>query len=404
MGHLLISTKQGLFLNKQVKSFLIDETPKYDIIKLINHFEREQMKIPYENLAKINKNYHDDFLKKFKEFLDTGYFVLGKEVSSFEESFAKYCDVQHSVGVASGLDGLILSLDALGLPRGGEVIVAANSYVASVLSIMRAGLIPKLVEPNEDTLNICPQNIKLAINDNTVAIMPVHMYGKICDMKEIMNIANDHGLKVVEDCAQGHGSKLDGKIAGSWGDCNAFSFYPTKNLGALGDAGAITTNSGELKEKISALRNYGSDQKYYNKYLGYNSRLDELQAAFLNFKLIKLDALNAHKRKLAQIYFENLNPDKFRLPIVDARYEDVFHIFAVRVSERNKFQEYLAKNGIGTIIHYPVPPHKQEALSSLFDEKFPVTERIHDEIISLPCSFMHSVEDVEYICNICNDF
>ncbi len=362
------------------------------------------MKIPYENLADINKIYHDDFLKTFKEFLDTGYFILGKEVSSFEESFARYCDVQHSVGLASGLDGLILSLDALELVKGGEVIVAANSYVASVLSIMRAGLVPKLVEPDDDTLNICPKNIKAAINNKTVAIMPVHMYGKICDMKEIMNIANDHGLKVVEDCAQGHGAKLDGKIAGSWGDCNAFSFYPTKNLGALGDAGAITTNSEKLKEKISALRNYGSHQKYYNKYVGYNSRLDELQAAFLNFKLKKLDELNAHKRKLAQIYFENLNTDKFRLPVVDARYEDVFHIFAVRINERNKFQEYLSKNGIGTIIHYPIPPHNQEALSEFFTNEYPVTEKIHDEIISLPSSFMHSEDDIKYVCDICNNF
>ena len=206
------------------------------------------------------------------------------------------------------------------------------------------------------------------------------MYGKICDMNDYENCKR--AFIVVELCSRAWG-KVRRKNRWRWGDCNAFSFYPTKNLGALGDAGAITTNSKQLKEKISALRNYGSHEKYYNKYVGYNSRLDELQAAFLNFKLKKLDDLNAHKRKLAQIYFENLDLDKFRLPDVDPRYEDVFHIFAVRLSERNKFQEYLAKNGIGTIIHYPVPPHKQEALRDLFTDELPVTEKIHEEIISL---------------------
>ena len=362
------------------------------------------MKIPYENLSKINESFQDDFIKSFKSFLDKGWFVLGSEVENFEQSFAKYNNVEHCIGVASGLDGLVLALDALDLPKGGEVIVAANSYVASVLSIMRANLKPKLVEPDERTLNICPINIRAAINKNTVAIMPVHMYGKICPMDEIMSIANEYNLKVVEDCAQAHGARLDGKMAGSWGHCNAFSFYPTKNLGALGDAGAITTNDSELAQKIMALRNYGSHKKYYNKYIGYNSRLDEIQALFLNHKLKKLDDLNNHKRKLAQIYLNNLDRKIFQLPNIDSRFEDVFHIFAVRTKERDRFEKYLNESGIGTIVHYPVPPHKQEAFSGMFKIDLPITESIHDQIISLPCSFMHSENQIYQVIEIANKF
>jgi dTDP-4-amino-4,6-dideoxygalactose transaminase len=362
------------------------------------------MKIPYENLEAINASYKDEFLKSIEKFLDKGWFVLGEEVVRFEESFAEYCQVKHSVGVASGLDGLVLSLDALNLEKDGEVIVAANSYIASVLSILRAGLKPILVEPDNETLNICPMNIRKAITSKTVAILPVHMYGKLCQMDEINIISKEHNLKIVEDCAQGHGAKLDGKIAGSWGDCNAFSFYPTKNLGAFGDGGAVTTDSDDLAEKISALRNYGSHQKYYNKYIGYNSRLDEIQATFLNHKLKKLDDLNSHKRKLASLYFKNLDTNIFKLPNRDERLEDVFHIFAVRLEKRDEFQKYLADNGIGTIIHYPVPPHRQEAMKGLFLGDYPITEKIHNEIISLPCSLMHTEEDVLKVCEIANEF
>ena len=362
------------------------------------------MRIPYENLEAINAIYKKDFLQSMEEFLNKGWFVLGEEVSQFEKSFADYNNVNYCIGVASGLDGLILSLDALDLPKGGEVIVAANSYIASVLSIFRAGLKTVLVEPDNETLNICPRNIRQSITSNTVAILPVHMYGKICPMDEIMSIANEYNLKVVEDCAQAHGARLDGKIAGSWGDCNAFSFYPTKNLGALGDAGAITTNSEGIADKIAALRNYGSHEKYYNKYIGYNSRLDELQAALLNHKLKKLNNLNDHKRKLAYLYFENLNPSMFMLPALDNRFEDVFHIFAVRLEKRDKFKNYLAENGIGTIVHYPVPPHQQEAMKGMFSERYPITEKIHQEIISLPCSLMHTEEDILEVCKVANAF
>lgn len=360
--------------------------------------------IEYENLAGVNAPFRQEIEKTFSAVLRKGWFVLGSEVALFEQEFAAWCGARHCVGVASGLDALILSLKALHLPEGSEVLVPSNTYIASILSILQAGLRPVLVEPELATYNMDPVAAAKAVTARTSAIMPVHLYGKASRMDALMGVAREHDLRVVEDCAQSHGARQHGHLTGTFGDAGAFSFYPTKNLGALGDAGAVVTNSAAVADEIRGLRNYGSRIKYQNDLLGVNSRLDELQAAFLRIKLPKLDALNEHKRRLARIYFEELRGD-LALPARSDAFFDVFHIFGIRHPDRDRLRNHLLERGVKTDVHYPIPPARQKALAGLFEpEDYPISERIHAEEISLPCSFAHSEADIREVCRAVNSF
>lgn len=360
--------------------------------------------IPYEDLKKSNQLFFDAYRKKFDDLLQSGWYILGNEVTAFENEFASYCTTQYCKGVANGLDALILILKALKLPKGAEVIVPSNTYIATILSILHNNLIPVLAEPDIDTYNISADTIQPCITNKTKAIMLVHLYGKCCDMDDIMQVAKKNNLFVIEDCAQSHGAMYKGKICGSFGDASAFSFYPTKNLGALGDAGAVVTNSGEIDNEINELRNYGSSVKYHNNQVGYNSRLDELQAAFLRVKLERLHLITEHKRKLAAIYLNNLKRD-FVLPVVDENFYDVYHIFNIRHQRRDELKKYLFKNNISTEIHYPIPPHKQKALKPFFkNDEFPIATEIHNTTLSLPCSFCNTEEEIYKVVEVLNKF
>jgi len=360
--------------------------------------------IPYENLFKLNKPFNDDFKQRFDDFLNSGWYILGKYTANFEQQFAEWNQSAHCVGVANGLDALTLSLKTFNFEPGSEVIVPSNTYIATILSITNNNLIPVLVEPDLRTYNIDPAGIEKAITPKTRAIMIVHLYGKSCDMGAIMAIKEKYNLALIEDCAQSHGAMFKDKKTGTFGEFGAFSFYPTKNLGALGDAGAITTDNADYADKMHKLRNYGSEKKYYNEYMGVNSRLDELQAAFLQIKLEALDAINSHKQKLAAMYLEQLKSD-FILPVVDADYTDVYHIFNIRHSRRDELKNYLFEQGIGTEIHYPVPPHQQKALLPLLaGQSFPVSEEIHRTTLSLPCSYCHTEADVQFVIDKLNAF
>ncbi len=359
--------------------------------------------IEYENLGRLNASFFKKYEEYFSEFLRSGWYVLGKNVSNFEKLFATYCDTKFCAGVANGLDALVISLQVLNIPKGSEVIVPSNTYIATILAIYHAGLVPVLVEPNIETYNICPSAIAKAITRKTKCIMVVHLYGKCCEMDEIQAVCKAHNLYLVEDCAQAHGASYKDNRAGSWGDVNAFSFYPTKNLGALGDAGAITTNSDELYNQVLKWRNYGSSQKYHNDIIGYNSRLDEVQAGFLSIKLKKLDEINMHKRLLADYYFNHLN-DSCILPVVDKNHYDVYHIFNIRHRKRDLLQKYLLQNGIKTEIHYPIAPHNQLAMKDIIKGKFPISEEVHATTLSLPISLIHTIEDVATVCEKINNF
>jgi dTDP-4-amino-4,6-dideoxygalactose transaminase len=358
--------------------------------------------IEYENLAKANKIFFDEFKSFFAEFLEKGWFILGENVKKFEEEFAKYCGAKFCVGVASGLDALILALEALDLPKGSEIIVPSNTYIATILAVIRAGFKPVLVEPDMRTYNIDPLKIRESITKNTKAIIVVHLYGKPCDMDPILEIVKEYGLILLEDCAQAHGAMYKNKKVGTFG-IGCFSFYPTKNLGALGDAGAIVTDDEELAEKIKYLRNYGSLKKYQFDYIGYNSRLDEIQAGFLRIKLKYLDQITEHKRKLANIYLKELS-DEFIKPVVSNDTYDVYHIFNIRYKSRDHLREYLLQNGIKTEIHYPIPPHKQKALKSIVRGDYPISEEIHNTTLSLPISFFHTEEDIYRVVEVLNNY
>lgn len=360
--------------------------------------------IEYENLRKSNHKFHSEFEKSFQKNLKDGRFVLAQNVQDFERNFAAFCGVKRCVGVASGLDALFLAVKALNLPKGSEILVPANTYIASILAVVNAGFKAVLVEPDIHTYNISPSEIERKINLKTKAIMVVHLYGKLCDMKAITAIAKKHKLKLIEDCAQAHGAAYKGKRAGSFGDAAAFSFYPTKNLGALGDGGAITSNDDTLVQQFKLLRNYGSVQRYKNEVLGYNSRLDDIQAGFLKIKLAALDELTEHKRNLAKIYLSQLKSD-FILPNVNKDYYDVYHIFNVRHEQRDALKSYLLKNNIQTDIHYPLAPHHQEALKPLYKaQKFPISEKIHATTLSLPIAYFHSEKDIEKVVKVMNKF
>tara|TARA_B100000212_G_scaffold339059_1_gene316736 strand:+ start:111 stop:1205 length:1095 start_codon:yes stop_codon:yes gene_type:complete len=355
--------------------------------------------IEYENLSNSNSNYFNEIEKAAIKVIKGGWYILGEEVKAFEEEFAKFVGTKYCVGVASGLDALTLSLEALNLPKGSEILVPSNTYIATILAIVRAGHKPILVEPNKNTFNIDPQKIKESIVKETKAICVTHLFGKCCRMDEINEIAEENNLKIIEDCAQAHGAKLGEKMAGSFGNAGCFSFYPTKNLGAFGDGGAITTNDEQFAEKLFYLRNYGSLKKYENKFIGFNSRLDELQAAFLRIKLKYLIKINSHKRYLAKLYFENL-PYWLTLPIQNHDEFDVFHIFAVRLKRRDELKTFLLRNGVKTEIHYPIPPHKQKAMKNILIGNWPISEELHRTELSLPISYGNTSQEIIKICEI----
>jgi dTDP-4-amino-4,6-dideoxygalactose transaminase len=360
--------------------------------------------IEYENLRKVNEPFFDELRTAFIETLESGWYILGKNVEQFEREFAEYCGVPYCIGVASGLDALVLSLMAYDFPAGSEIIVPSNTYIATILAILQSGLKPVLVEPDIATYNIDPLKIEKTITKDTVGIMVVHLYGKVCEMERIMDIGKLRGLKVFEDCAQAHGARLKYKRAGSFGDCAAFSFYPTKNLGSLGDAGAVVTSDIAIASKIRKLRNYGSEKKYHNDLVGMNSRLDELQAAFLRIKLHSLDKINQHKRRLAEIYHQGLQGD-FIKPIIQDGFYDVYHIYNIRHKRRDELKQYLSDNGILTEIHYPIPPHRQKALQGVLDSyKFPVADEIHETTLSLPISSCHVERDISRVVDVLNSF
>lgn len=360
--------------------------------------------IEYENLSKLNQPFFEEYKDSFAKIVENGWYILGQNVAKFEEEFAKYCNNKYCAGVASGLDALILSLRAFDFEKDDEVIVPSNTYIATILAILQNGLKPILVEPNIETYNIDPVKIEEKITKKTKAIMIVHLYGKCCEMDPILALCKKYNLKLIEDTAQAHGAKYKNKIAGSFGDFGAFSFYPTKNLGAIGDGGCINSNDENLIKKIKKLRNYGSEIKYYNEIIGYNSRLDEIQAGFLSIKLRKLDEINSHKNKLAKIYFENLKDD-FIKPVQHPDYYDVFHIFNVRHEKRDNLKEFLSKNNIKTEIHYPVSPNKQKATEGFFtNQPCPISEKIHQTTLSLPISYFHQESDISRVVDIMNKF
>jgi dTDP-4-amino-4,6-dideoxygalactose transaminase len=359
--------------------------------------------IEYEHLGNLNKSFETEFREKVDEFLKRGWYILGTQVESFEKNFAAYCGSPHCIGVASGLDALMLSLRVYNFPPQSEVIVPSNTYIATILSILQCGLKPVLVEPDITTYNMDPSKIEENITPQTKAIMVVHLYGKACEMGEIMDISKRYALPVIEDCAQAHGAMYKNKIVGTFG-IGAYSFYPTKNLGALGDAGAIITGDERLNEIFRSLRNYGSKVRYQNDYIGFNSRLDEIQAAFLSVKLKYLDKITSHKRMLARIYFEELKSDFIKPSISDDCY-DVFHIFNIRHPKRDELKDFLLKNHIKTDIHYPIPPHKQKAMQGILDkDSYPISEEIHKTTLSLPISYGHTSEDIHKVIEIINKF
>jgi dTDP-4-amino-4,6-dideoxygalactose transaminase len=359
--------------------------------------------IEYENLKKLNQPFFKSYRNVFDKMLESGWYILGKNVSSFEKEFASFTNTKHCVGVASGLDALELALRCFDFPKGSEIIVPSNTYIATILAIIHNGLRPVLVEPNIHTYNMDPKNIEEKITKSTRGIMLVHLYGKCCDIDPILKLSKQYNLKVIEDCAQSHGAKFKERITGSFGDFGAHSFYPTKNMGALGDAGAVTTNDFDLSEKLRALRNYGSKEKYRNDYIGRNSRLDEVQAGFLSIKLEHINEINEHKRKLANLYLENINSNFIR-PIVDKDYYDVYHIFNIRHPRRDDLKEFLLNNKIQTEIHYPIAPHKQKALQGLFKGEYPISEEIHKTTLSLPISYCHTEEDIFRVIECLNSF
>lgn len=360
--------------------------------------------IEYENLQKANRPFLEEYRRAFDGVLNSGWFILGQSVQQFEASFAAYIGSRHCVGVANGLDALTMSLRSFSFKRGSEVIVPSNTYIATILSILQTGLNPVLVEPDIRTYNIDPALIERAITRKTRAIMVVHLYGKACDMDPIVALSKKFNLKLVEDCAQSHGATVRGRMTGTFGDLGAFSFYPTKNLGALGDAGAVLTNDDTLALTLRRMRNYGSDKKYYNEIVGQNSRLDEVQAAFLSVKLRSLNAINAHKRSLADIYHSGLKPD-FIKPVRHPDFFDVFHIYNIRHPKRDALRDFLLKNGIRTDIHYPVAPHKQTAMRGILDGcDYPISSEIHATTLSLPISYCSTREDVERVVEVANTF
>ncbi len=366
--------------------------------------------IPFLDLHKINARFENEFSSTFSGFLNSGRYILGREVEIFESNFADYCGTSHCIGVANGLEALTLIFKAyieLGkLEIGDQIMVPANTYIASMLAIINSGLEPVFVEPDAKSFNISVSDVESQMHPNIKGILAVHLYGQLADMEALNAIAKSNNLLLIEDAAQAHGalSISEGKKAGNLSDAAAFSFYPSKNLGALGDAGAVTTNDEDLYHKISLLRNYGSSKKYVNQTLGFNSRLDELQAAFLNIKLKHLDADNLRRQQIAKQYISEITNAKIKLPSYSGQQDHVFHTFVVQVTNRNKFIAHLNNNDIGYLIHYPIPPHKQDALFTYKNLSLPITEFIHDTVVSIPMSPVLTDDDVQHVINALNNY
>ncbi|MGU5818701.1 DegT/DnrJ/EryC1/StrS family aminotransferase [Aeromonas caviae] len=364
--------------------------------------------INFLDLKSINKRYQKEFKEAFARVVDSGWYILGDELKQFENEFSTFCGTKHTIGVANGLDALNLVLRAWKelnrLKAGDEVIVQANTYIASILAITENDLVPILVEPNPLTYNLDPETVRAAITSKTRAILPVHLYGQLSPMPELMDIAVQHNLLVLEDCAQAHGAEINGKRAGSWGDAAGFSFYPGKNLGALGDAGAITTNSDELAQTLRALRNYGSHKKYENIYEGVNSRLDEIQAAMLRVKLNFLVSETTRRQHIAARYLTEMNNIAITLPHLTEEKAHVWHLFVIRSEERAALQAYLTAQGIQTLIHYPIPPHKQRAYRIWNNISLPLTEQIHEQVLSLPLDPTMTEQTVTEVIKAINGF
>lgn len=369
--------------------------------------------IPFLDLRFANQLHRQALIDAVTRVIDSGMYILGQEVKAFENEFSSYCGTKHCVGLANGLDALALTLRAwkeIGkLKEGDEVIVPANTYIASVLAITENKLKPILVEPDQLSYNLCPHKVRQAITAKTKAILAVHLYGQLAPMKELMDLAFEYDLLVLEDSAQAHGAIAEGKRAGSWGHASGFSFYPGKNLGALGDAGAMTTNDAELANTVRALGNYGSFKKYENLHQGLNSRLDEMQAAILRVKLQHLNADTLLRQQIAVAYAQGIANPLIKLPImntatVDSLHNHVFHLFVVRVKNRPAFQVHLKDAGIETMIHYPIPPHKQYAYRDYQHMSLPLTEKIHQEVVSLPIGSTITKELVQNIITACNAF
>ena len=373
--------------------------------------------IKFLDLHKINARFETDFQERFKNFLDTAHYILGSEVERFESDFGSYCGTKYCIGTANGLDALTLILKSyihLGkLQLNDEVMVPANTYIASILAIVNAGLKPILVEPDLETYNISAKEIEKHISKNTKAILVVHLYGQLAAMETINAIAASNNLLVIEDAAQAHGATANDNVqipnskkvkAGNLGDAAAFSFYPSKNLGALGDAGAVTTNNAELAKTLKMLRNYGSSTKYVNDIIGFNSRLDELQAAFLNVKLKLLDADNTKRQNIAKTYLNEIKNKKIVLPFYSGGQDHVFHVFVLRVADRSHFATYLESHDIGYLIHYPIPPHQQNALSMFTQNSYPMTEEIHKSVVSIPISPVMTEDEVQSVIKVLNAY
>lgn len=365
------------------------------------------MKVPFVDLKPMHNEIQSDLESAFHTVLRNSNYILGDECEQFEKEFAEYIGVKHCIGVANGLDALTLILKAMNIQEGDEVIVPSNTYIATALAVSQTGALPVFVEPKLETYNIDPSLIEEKITDRTKAIIAVHLQGRPADMDPIREIAEKHHLRVVEDSAQSHGARYKGKQTGSLGDASGFSFYPGKNLGCLGDGGCVTTDDDEIAEKVRALRNYGSDYKYHHIYQGVNSRLDEMQAAFLRKKLPHLDRWNAERKKIAAKYFAGITNPLIRLPLRnDDVFDHIYHVFAVRCEKRDAFEKYLNENGIGTVKHYPIPMHMQKAYSCLniAEGELPLAEEISRTILSIPMFYGMSDEQAEYVIDVINRF
>ncbi len=369
--------------------------------------------IPFLDLKSINNQYREELIDATVRVIDSGWYIQGTEVKAFEEEFAAWCGTEYCIGVANGLDALTLTLRAwrtLGkLREGDEVIVPANTYIASILAITENRLKPVLVEPDETTYNLCAEKTAAAITPKTKVILAVHLYGQLAPMLDIVELAKTHNLLVLEDSAQAHGAEINGKKAGNWGDASGFSFYPGKNLGALGDAGAVSTNDEELAQTIRALSNYGSHRKYENLYQGLNSRLDEMQAALLRVKLRYIDRETRRRREIALAYARGIENPAIIQPIspdetMSRLQNHAFHLYVVRTPMRDALQQHLHKAGVQTVIHYPIPPHQQKAYAGWNSQSYPLTEGIHEQVLSLPISPIMNDEEVRQVIKVCNNF
>lgn len=365
------------------------------------------MNIPFLSFSETHSQVKSDILEQFEKFYDSNSYVLAENTFEFEKEYAYFNKVNYCIGVSNGLDALHLSLKALNIGRGDEVLVPSNTYIATVLAISYVGATPVFVEPKQETFNIDPSLIESSISSKTKAIMPVHLYGQSCEMTEIMQIANKYGLHIVEDNAQSQGATYNSTMTGAFGVVNATSFYPTKNLGALGEAGAVTTNDSVIKEKILALRNYGSREKYVNEIIGYNNRIDECQAAFLRIKLRKLNEWTGNRQSIANLYDKNLQDiEEIKIPQIAPNATSVYHLYVIKTLQRDKLKDYLLSKGIGTAIHYPIPPHLQSAYTNLNFKKgdFPIAEELADTSLSLPLYIGMTELQIKYIVDNIRSF